>query len=97
MLGVLGSGRVDLHFVKCLLPNREAKTRQEEGCFDWQAVLSSCMGHGIFEIAQLQLVQNLRNISKKKRFSRVERVGIIFKDLECLLDNTGSHTARLEA
>jgi len=54
LLGVLGNGRVDLHFVKCLLPNRESKTCQEEGCFDWQAVLSSCIGHGVFEIGQLQ-------------------------------------------
>jgi alpha-tubulin suppressor-like RCC1 family protein len=54
VLSLVGGDAVDLHFVKCLLPNRVDKSCKEDGCFDWQCVYSQCKGHCLFEIVDLQ-------------------------------------------
>jgi len=45
---------MDLHFVKCFLPNREGSTNRAEGCFDWQCAWAACSGSGVIDAVRLQ-------------------------------------------
>jgi myosin heavy subunit len=75
VLGLVRDDKVDLHFVKCIMPNRNGKTNREDGCFDWPLVTAACEAHGVFQAAKG---------SKGKRFEYRRTYSDFWAEFGCL-------------